>query len=256
MSPAAPNSRGRVAPYQDLLTALRQGDDIPSFCYVEPYWGWGVGLPDGSDYVGFQGNDYHPPTWVGPAEWDLNELYVALTNSRQWERMLVIITFDEHGGTFDHVAPARAVNPDGKIGPSGFRFERMGVRVPTILVSPFVTPRTVFRAPNGSSAVFDHTSIISTVLGWAGTDPSFITAMGKRAAAAPRFDGVLAPTRVQGTAPRFVVTAHYQHQGGPKGAHNLGFDADGLTVHHHRAALACAADPDGYVAALRNISRT
>ena len=61
---------------------------------------------------------------------------------------------------------------------------------------------------------------LSTVIGWAGTDPSFITAMGKRAAAAPRFD------------------------------------TDGLTLHHHRAALVCAADSDGYVAALRNTRRT
>ena len=251
---ADPNSRGHVAPYRQLIEALRRGGDLPAFCYVEPWWGWGVGLDNGTDFVGFQGNDYHPPAWVGPAEWDLNELYEALVNSKQWDRMLFIISFDEHGGTWDHVTPPRARNPDGLIGPSGFRFERMGVRVPTILVSPYVAPRTVFRAPDGSSAAFDHTSIIRTVLAWAGTDPAFIASMGQRVAHAPRFDGVLSTTRMQTKPPRFAVPAHYRLQGGPKGPHNLPFDATNLTVHHHRSALGASSTVDSYIAALARLA--
>lgn len=249
-----PQGRGNVLPYASLLAALRNGDHIPSFCYVEPWWGWGVGLPDGSDFVGFQGNDYHPPSWIGPAEWDLNELYEALINSRQWDRMLFIITFDEHGGTWDHVAPPKAANPDGNIGPSGFRFERMGPRVPTLLVSPFVRPRTVFRAPAGSTAAFDHTSIIKTVLDWAGTNPNFVGRLGARVANAPSFAGVLDTSPQISDPPRFEVPVHYRDQGGRKGAHNLPFDGSGLTVHDHRTALAASSTVAEYLDALEPLA--
>ena len=247
---ADPRSRGQLLPYRSLLDALRNGRDIPSFCYVEPWWGWGVGMPDGTDFWGFQGNDYHPPAWIGPAEWDLNELYEALINSRQWGRMLFIVTFDEHGGTWDHVAPPRAANPDGMIGPDGFRFERMGPRVPTLLISPYVRPRTVFRAPSGSGAAFDHTSIIKTILEWAGTDPAFVRRLGSRVAIAPSFAGVLATTRQISEPPHFEVPLHYRDQGGGKGPHNLPFDATGLTVLDHRAAIAQSTTAAAYLGAL------
>ena len=132
--------------YDHFLKRLYGQQDIPQFCYLEPFWGYGLGLPDGSDFIGLQGNDYHPPAWVGAAEYDLNVLYEALKQSRQWKNMLFIISFDEHGGTWDHEPPPAALNPDGIVGDGGFTFERLGVRVPTILVSPFVEPGTVFRA--------------------------------------------------------------------------------------------------------------
>jgi phospholipase C len=56
--------------------------------------------------------------------------------------MLFIITFDEHGGTWDHVPPTRTVAPDDSFSP--FEFRILGVRVPTILVSRFIAPGTIF----------------------------------------------------------------------------------------------------------------
>ena len=126
-------------------SALAAGVDVPSFCYLEPFWGGGKGYPTGNDFIGLQGNDYHPPAWIGPAENDLNVLYETLRASKQWDHMLFIITFDEHGGTWDHVSPSATVAPDGNV--STFDFKTLGVRVPTILVSPYVAPGTVFRAP-------------------------------------------------------------------------------------------------------------
>jgi phospholipase C len=75
----------------------------------------------------------------------------------------LIITYDEHGGCYDHVAPPLgAVPPDNSVGEFGFDFKRFGLRVPTVLVSPLIAPGTVFRVPAGSTPL-DHTSILKTV---------------------------------------------------------------------------------------------
>ena len=69
----------------------------------------------------------------------MNEVYEALRNGKNWDNTLFILTFDEHGGCYDHVPPPAAVSPDDTIIPasagpygSGFVFNRMGVRVPTV----------------------------------------------------------------------------------------------------------------------------
>lgn len=209
---------GDVQPYQTFLDRVRRREELPDVCYIEPFWGWGLGAPDGDDFVGLQGNDYHPPTWVGPAERDLNELYEALLDNPLWEHLLLVISFDEHGGTWDHVAPPRAVPPDADTGAYGddlsFRFDRFGPRVPTILVSPHVTPGTVFRAP-AASYPFDHASVISTLLGWAGTDPAFVAQLGMRVAHAPTFETALSDRPHLDNRPRFRPPA-------PDGAPPLG----------------------------------
>jgi phospholipase C len=254
--------KGSVRPFDSLLEALRAGEDIPEFCYIEPWWGGGIGFPNGDDFVGFQGNDYYAPGWIGPAEYDLNELYEALIHSKQWPDMLFVITFDEHGGCWDHVPPPAAANPDGINGASGFGFDRMGPRVPAILVSPYVEPRTVFRPPSSSVAAFDHTSIIKTVLRWAGTDESFITGMGKRVAEAPMFDSALNAERSTVDPPHFTVPDQYRTQGGKKGYHHLPKWAEGLSIDDHRIALSAASQTeggltvDGYLSALEQRAST
>lgn len=208
----APN--GGVYQWSSFLDALANGT-LPNFCYLEPYWGGGGGI-DCSAWVGIQGNDYHPPAWVGPAEASLNALYTAIVNSPQWKSMLLVITFDEHGGTFDHVPPPAAVPPDGNVGRTGFAFDRMGARVPTILVSPFIAGPTVFRAPSGSSYDFDHTSFLATFCKWAGIDPAS-AGLGARTSVAPTFEGVLSEASRSDT-PSFTVPSDYASQGGGVGA--------------------------------------
>jgi len=81
---------------------------------------------------------------------------------------MLIVTFDEHGGCYDHVPPPtgaappapHAVSLDGK-----FKFDRFGVRVPAIVVSSYVEPGTVFRASPGETP-YDHTSILATLRDW------------------------------------------------------------------------------------------
>ncbi len=169
----------------DSFYARAKAGTLPNFTYLEPTWGYGKGA------FFKQGTDMHPPTHVLPGDQFLGDVYRAVRGGSQWNETLLIVTFDEHGGTYDHVGPPwGAINPDGRRGASGFDFDLFGVRVPTLLISPFVAPGTVFRAPDGSAAPFDHTSFVKTLLLWAGVDPGAVN-MGKRMPQAPTFDGVL-----------------------------------------------------------------
>jgi phospholipase C len=185
---ALPN--GEIETMQTFFAHARNGT-LPAFTYLEPKWGYGKGS------VFVQGDDYHPPTLIGPGDDFLMSVYSALRNSPQWGNLLFVVTFDEHGGTYDHVAPPwGAINPDGINGTKwGFNFQQYGARVPTLLISPFIAPGTVFREPAGSAQPYDHTSFIKTMLLWAGVDPTK-AGLGKRVIAAPSFDGVLSPTPV------------------------------------------------------------
>ncbi len=211
---------GEIHPISTFYDKAKQGA-LPRFTYLEPKWGYGLGKLDGSGFycasvlgkiVGSQGNDYHPPTWVGPGEAFVNQVYDALSaNPDAWQRTLLIITFDEHGGTYDHVDPGwGAVTPDAHRGPDGFAFDRYGVRVPTLLVSPWVSAGTVFRSPS-AALKFDHTSIVATLLRWCGVDPG-ASALGGRVAVAPTFEAALADQPRQ-DVPTFVVPDGYAEQG-------------------------------------------
>ena len=93
------------------------------------------------------------------AEGLIADVYNALRASPLWQQTLLIITCDEHGGCYDHVPPAAAVPPDQLAAGRPFAFDRYGVRVPAVLVSPFIRQGTVLRPPTGGPP-FDHTSII------------------------------------------------------------------------------------------------
>ncbi|MBY5162635.1 alkaline phosphatase family protein [Salsipaludibacter albus] len=211
---------GEIASIDTFYDKARAGT-LPRLTWLEPSWGYGLGAFDGSGFhcgsvagkrFGAQGNDYHPPTWVGPGEAFVNDVYEALAaDADAWQRTLLVITFDEHGGTYDHVDPGwGAVPPDDHRSPDGFGFDRYGVRVPTLLVSPWVQARTVFRSPSATSK-YDHTSLLATLLDWCGVAPAS-AGLGARVAAAPTFDAVLAD-RPRSDVPRFVVPDGYAQQG-------------------------------------------
>jgi len=79
---------------------------------------------------------------------------------------LLIITYDEHGGYYDHVPPPvqGVPNPDGKIG-AGIKFDRLGVRVPTIMISPWIKKGSVVHDPDGPfpSSKYEHSSVAATL---------------------------------------------------------------------------------------------
>lgn len=211
---------GEIEPIATFYDKARAGT-LPRFTYLEPKWGYGMGKPDGSGFFcgkifgkiyGSQGNDYHPPTWMGPGEFFVNQVYEALiANAEAWERTLLIITFDEHGGTYDHVDPGwGAVTPDAHRGPDGFAFDRYGVRVPTLLISPWIPAGTVFRS-SSSTLKLDHTSIPATVMKWCGVEPK-AAGLGDRVAVAPTFEDVVGP-EIRSDVPTFSVPDGYADQG-------------------------------------------
>ncbi len=125
---------------------------LPSYTFLEP------------QFSGSGQNDQHPPLDIRSGEQLMADIYNALVNSPTWNETLFVITYDEHGGCYDHVEPGDAIPPDAKPdkpGQDGFLFNRMGVRVPTVVISPLIEKNCIAR-PSGYIP-FDHTSIISTV---------------------------------------------------------------------------------------------
>ena len=185
---------------------------------------------------------------MGPAEEDLAELYGCLVTSDHWATMAFLITFDEHGGTWDHVSPTAGISPDGIVGPTGFTFTRLGPRVPTILASPFVAPGSIFRAPPGSAQDLDHTSIVATVLSWAGIDPR-TAGMGLRVAGAPTFAHALGDRVTQPDRSPIDVTGLFAGQP-PKGRPGMPAGTEHVTLQQIKAAAAAASSMADYLAAL------
>jgi phospholipase C len=106
-----------------------------------------------------------PPDTIIGGEELLANVYQAIRDSQAtsgsyWENTALLVTFDEHGGTFDHVPPPSAVPPDSRTPEEGFRFDRLGVRVPTILVSAWANDGGVVTSD------FHHTSLMRTVRDW------------------------------------------------------------------------------------------
>lgn len=131
---------------------------LPAYSFIEPRYFPDVKLP----------NDQHPPHHVGMGEDLIAEVYNAVRSAPTWEKTLLIIIYDEHGGIYDHAPPPIAVPPDNT-GPRPFGFDRYGIRVPAVLVSPYIKPGTVLRIPEGKVShsgppyPFDHTSVIATL---------------------------------------------------------------------------------------------
>ena len=85
-----------------------------------------------------------------------------MKSSEYWEDTLFIITYDEHGGCYDHVTPpTNAASPPAESKAFNFDFTRFGVRVPTVLISPWIEAGTVYRT--NSNTPLDHTSILATL---------------------------------------------------------------------------------------------
>ena len=165
--------RSNFGTFKDFQATASAGK-LAAYSFLEPKWG-------------ATGNSMHPNYNVAKGEQWLSEIYNTLRNGpkEQWEKTLLIITFDEHGGCYDHVAPpANAAPPDDDVAKNGFTFDRFGVRVPFVAVSPLIEAGTVFRTEN--STPFDHTSILRTIGLRFGLPP-----LTRRDAAAPHFANLL-----------------------------------------------------------------
>jgi phospholipase C len=111
---------------------------LPPVVYIDPFFGE---------------NDDHPPLHPIMAQALIAAIYNALARSPQWKNTLLVITYDEHGGFFDHVPPPTTVDDTvEKFGVDGF--QQMGFRVPAMVIGPYAKQKHV------SSVQYDHTSAL------------------------------------------------------------------------------------------------
>jgi phospholipase C len=140
---------GRLVEKGSFLDDVAAGN-LPAVSWIDPHF-------KDLRVLGPDSNDDHPPSDVIAGQDLILTIYHALSsNSATWPKTLLIITYDEHGGFYDHVAPPPATDehPD---------FQRHGVRVPALLISPLVKPGSTSTGLLGPDFYFDHTSIIKTI---------------------------------------------------------------------------------------------
>jgi phospholipase C len=114
-------------------------------------------LPTGGEYLGTSYDD-HPFNDVRHGEVFIAEVYRALATSPQWDRMVFVLTFPEHGGFYDHVAPPAVVDDTVLRGPGPHPdLKRLGFRVPCIATGPFAPARITHSGP------YEHCSILRMI---------------------------------------------------------------------------------------------
>ena len=138
-----------------FIDAARTGT-LPNVSWIDPDYGLGIyrGAP----------NDDHPPHDTRHAQNLVSEVYNALRTSAQWPKTLLVVTYDEHGGFFDHVSPRQFTPADD----GGDDFRQYGPRVPAFIVSPWAARGRAYGSRSEhlqpGQVLFDHTSILRTIL--------------------------------------------------------------------------------------------
>ncbi|KAK7740786.1 hypothetical protein SLS53_005254 [Cytospora paraplurivora] len=143
-----------ILPIQQFYTDAAAGT-LPQFTYINP------------ECCSYQ--SFHPPSPISLGETFIKGIYEAVRNSPQWNTTLFILTFDEHGGFGDHVPPPVGVPAgdnltyvetaqDGKN--ITFNFDRLGIRVPTLLISPWVGKGLIENKGQNNGGEYTHTSIL------------------------------------------------------------------------------------------------
>lgn len=152
--------------------------DLPSVSWIDPRF-------KDLRVLGPNSNDDHPPTDVLAGQDLILTIYHALSSSSLWPKTLLAIIYDEHGGFYDHVAPPAAVDDQHE-------FQRLGVRVPALLVSPLVARGSTSTSLLGPDFHVDHASMIKTILSRFCNSSGQIPAMTARVAAANHLGHLLA----------------------------------------------------------------
>jgi phospholipase C len=143
-----------VLPIERFYQDARAGQ-LPQFTWINP---------ECCKYMSM-----HPPSPINVGEAFVKGVYEAVRNSPQWNETLFILTWDEHGGFADHVPPPTDIPAGDSLfyteqAPNGrtytFHFDRLGVRVPTILASPWVEKGLVQKKPTEGDTEYTHTSIL------------------------------------------------------------------------------------------------
>lgn len=166
--------KDRFQVFHEFLADAREGT-LPDYSFIEPRY---------YDFAFKRANDQHPNHDVSMGDVLIADVYEAVRNSPLWEQILLVILWDEHGGIYDHAFPSQpqVPCPDGKVSVDPpFNFDLVGVRVPAILISPFIPKGEV------DHTQYEHASVPATLVKLFGLS-GFLT---KRDAAANTFEEVV-----------------------------------------------------------------
>ena len=154
--------------YDQFLQDCQSGA-LPDYSFIEPNYTDHEG-PGGGQLLA---SDQHPDHDVQSGEIFIATIYNAIRqNPDLWMSTLLLVVYDEHGGIYDHVSPP-SCTPDAPFVASAeatgtgvpFAFDRLGVRVPAILISPWIAKGSVVPGPEDpvNGRIFEHASIPATV---------------------------------------------------------------------------------------------
>ena len=140
----------RMRPISEFFERAATGN-LPSMAWIDPSF-------NDVPHVPGTANDDHPPGDIANGQQFIASVYNALASSPAWSKTLLVIIYDEHGGFFDHVEPPGT--PPRTDGPKDDdpNLTRYGIRVPALIVSPWVAQGQV------SHTIYDHTSVLRTIL--------------------------------------------------------------------------------------------
>lgn len=148
--------------FQDMdhfFDDVKKGN-LADYNFIEPRY------DTGNNYL--DGNSMHPLNDIRKGEDLVKRVYEAIRNSPYWGDTMLIITFDEHGGFYDHQSPPATVPTGDDSNYANFNysflFDRLGVRVPAIVVSAYTERGTIIGYDtNDPTTVFDHSSVLATI---------------------------------------------------------------------------------------------
>jgi phospholipase C len=183
----------RYIKYIDEFYEDVKNGNLKEFSLIDPRW---------FDFFDWLENDEHPGGNCGTmpvldgcpdirlGEMLLKHIYETLRTSKYWNDTLLFVYYDEHGGMYDHVPPPQngVPNPDGLVSKDPpFAFDRLGLRVPAIAISPWINRGTVIHEPEHGH--FEHSSLLGTVRRWLGLKQGPLT---KREEWAATFENITA----------------------------------------------------------------
>jgi phospholipase C len=137
--------------FDDFLDGCDSGK-LPAYSFIEPRY-------NADDANNFAANDQHPDHDVAEGESLVHDVFNAISKKASlWNSTILLVVYDEHGGLYDHVPPPQdAPNPDNQNCQNPFfDFTRLGIRVPAVVISPWIDPLTI------DSTRYEHASIAAT----------------------------------------------------------------------------------------------
>lgn len=184
-------SSGKFRRYSHFAETWASAKAMPRVIFIEPEYGDG---PHSDP------NDDHPPTGVAKGQAFLADVYATLiSNPARWARTMMVVTYDEHGGFFDHVPPIEIHTTAGD-----HAFTTTGVRVPAFVISPQVGAGEVYRG------LLDHTSFLQLLAEKFTPGHGYSIPVNDRQGRLHRLSDVLKPPEAQ---PRTPTMPHARRSG-------------------------------------------